>query len=653
MNRCFAISIRLLLAVFLTSLLVSPAARSQPSEIPDVSGVSTAPTLPLTQLGTLGNLAFYGIQGTESLTIPVPPGLAPVALNAVTQLPVNVRSATITVMQDDRTIARVDVPPGDAAPVVLPLAGAQIVDNAVNVTLRTYLLPVDGYCLDPTNPLRLYDGSVTFDGIEQPPNVVADFLPPVLRQLVIFTDAEPTQAESDATVRLATAVAAHYGGQNPDIVVAPLEPGQDGPPEPSAPLQRHIVVRESDDVGVSLTGTAPVPALLISGPPGELANQSRLLTSDLDRLALASKAVAGPLSSTPQLPGDQTTLRKLGQPGVNATALSPQVNIGLDQTRFGRSAHGVRVHLRGSYTPLPGPIGGQLVVSIAGETIDRWPADDIGTIDRWVDVPDRLLQRYTNLGVHLDISGDTGRCGEFQPLTLTIDGDSPVLSSAAVPPIPHGFQSLPQTLMPRTVIGVTGGFDDTRRAVMIMAGLQRLSALPIDTAVLPLDEAIADAAPAVLISAERWTQDGITLPVTPGSAGELTVERALETGEPTTLQLDPALEFGSVQTVFDGKRSVLVATSNESPDQLDALLGWLGQNVERWSGLTGTALIGAPNTAPVLVDSQAAPADEAPAEMATPGRPWLIWAAVAAAAAVVLVAAGALALRARRSRGSQ
>ena len=117
------------------------------------------------------------------------------------------------------------------------------------------------------------------------------------------------------------------------------------------------------------------------------------------------------------------------------TALSPQVTIPLDQTRMGRSVRSVRVHLRGSYTPLPSSVGGSVVASVNGETIDHWTTDDTGAIDRWVAVPNRLLQRYTNLGVAINISGNTGRCGEFQPITLTIDGDSPVESELADPPL--------------------------------------------------------------------------------------------------------------------------------------------------------------------------------------------------------------------------
>lgn len=649
MKRSPAIYMRLLAAASVITLLVSPPARSEPLE---TDNEYREPTLTLADLGTASDLAFYGIQGTETVNIPVPPGLEPIALNATTQLPVNVRSATITVMQEDRTISRVDVPLGDGVPISIPLAGAKIEDNAVSVTLRSYLLPVDGYCLDPTNPLRLSAGNVAFSGTEQPPTAVADFLPPVLRQLTIFMKSQPSQAESDAAVRLATAVASHYGAQNTAITVARLADGQAGPPEPAGPLQRQILVREGGVAGVSLQPTGGLPALLVGGPPDELINQSRLLTSDMARLALSSKAVVGPLKSAPQLPGDETTLRKLGQPGVNATALSPQLAIGLDQTRLGRSAHNIRVHLQGSYTPLPEAIGGQLVAAISGETVDRWAADTSGAIDRWVDVPDHLIQRYTNLGLRLDISGNTGRCGEFQPITLTIDGDSPVLSSAAQPPIPAGFQSMPQSLMPRTVIGLGGGFDDTRRAVAIMVGLQRLSALPIDTAVMPLADAIAERAPAVLISAGEWTDRRIALPVALDKNGQITVRRADQPDETTSLTLTPSLGFGSLQAVYDGRRSVLVATSNDAPDQLDALLGWLDQDARRWPSLDGTALIATPGRQPVVFNANPDIDSQPEAVMSAAGRPWLVWAA-SAAVALILLGAGLILLRKRRSRSPQ
>lgn len=565
--------------------------------------VADAPILSLADLGSDTTIPFYGAQGITSLTLPVPQGLVPASLDVLVESPVNVATGTLTVMQADRTLSRVPLPNGDRVPISIPLTGVVIADNAATVTLRSYLVPIEGYCLDPSNPLRLVEANVRYEGVETAPRNVAEFLPPVLQQLNLFLPAEPTSAETDAAIRMATSVVARYGKQDPVVTVTPLADGQTVPPGPSLPMQRQVVIREDDEVGVQLTEGPGVATLLITGPAADLTNQSRLLSSDIGRLALASKAVVGPLRSTPQLPPDITSLRDLGQPGATATALAPQVNIALDQTRLGRSAHNIRVHLRGAYTPLPSSVGGQVVALVGGETIDRWSVDGTGIIDRWIDVPDRLLLRYTNLGVALNITGNVGQCGEFQPVTLTIDGDSAVESASASPPIPGGFQSLPQALMPRVEVGIADGFDDTRRAVGILAGLQRLSALPIDTAVVSVDDALASSNPAVLVEATSWTHDQVTLPVAGNSDGEITVQDANGSGENSTLQLNPALAFGSLQTVYDGKRTLLVATSNGAPAQLDELLNWLDSDVRRWGNLSGDVLIQAPTGDPVVVNT--------------------------------------------------
>lgn len=156
-------------------------------------------------------------------------------------------------------------------------------------------------------------------------------------------------------------------------------------------------------------------------------------------------------------------------------ALSPQVSIGLDQTRLGRSVRNVRVHLQGSYTPLPSSVAGEVVVSIGSDTVERWPTDNNGVIDRWVNVPDRLLQRYTNLGVAVNLAGNTGRCGEFQPVKLVIDGATVVTSQAAMPPAPPGFQSLPQAMLPRLQVGIADdAFADTVRGAQMRRPLHLL-----------------------------------------------------------------------------------------------------------------------------------------------------------------------------------
>jgi hypothetical protein len=601
-------------------------------------------------MGTIAPLSFYGNQGTAALTIPVPPGLVPAALNATVELPVNVGSGTLTVTQDDRTIARVPLSAVDQAPISIPLAGAEIIDNAMTVTLRTYLVPLEGYCLDPTNPLRLTNGAVAFAGGEAPPLSVSDFLPPVLRKLTIAIPATPSRTESDAAVRLSAAIVARYARQSTTVTVVSLA----APLPPAAPFERKIVIQQGQEAGLTLLpGDGPIPRLRISGSENELTNQARLLSADVSRLAMSSKAVVGPLKDAPQLPGNVTTLRSLGQPVVSAVALAPQVAIGLDQTRMGRSAHDVRVHLEGSYTPIPNSISARLVAVVGGETIDRWPSDNTGVIDRWVSVPDRLLERYTTLGVSLDIAGNTGRCGEFQPLTLTIDGDSVVSSEPAVPPVPGGFQSLPQALMPQVQIGIgADAFADTVRAAAIVVGLQRMSALPLDTIVTDVQTAMGSRGPAIIIAADGWDHPEIALPLT-ATKGAMTIEGidsgAVDAdnadGKPITLTLDPELRYGSLQSFFDGRRSLLVATSNAAPGQLDELLRWLAADTRRWPRMEGIALVSAPGRAPVAIRPQAGIAEAT----ATSGGPSAAgWVAGGIAAVALLGSAFIFWRRSRR-----
>lgn len=600
----------------------------------------------LLDMGAVTPLAFYGDQGNSEVTFPVPRGLVPIALNATVEMPVNVRSGVIAVMQKDRTITRIPLPVTEQAPIVIPLAGVAVEGNAVTVTLRTYLLPVEGYCLDPTNPLRLTNASVSFGGSETPPSTVADFLPPILRKLTIAIPQRPSLAESDAAVRLATAVTARYGQQPTVVVLTALESPSAGEAKP-APFERVIVIQQDQEPGVALEPIRDaLPRLRISGTDNDLTNQARLLSSDVSRLALSSKAVVGPLKSSPQLPGDVTTLRALGQPVVAAVALSPQVALGLDQTRLGRPVKGLRVHLLGSYTPPPASVSARLSAIVGGETIDSWSVDGTGLIDRWVDVPDRLLQRYTTLGISLNIAGNTGRCGEFQPLTLTIDGDSVVESTAAIPPVPPGLQSLPQGLMPRALVGIgTDAFADTVRAAAIAVAMQRLSVLPFDTAVTSVGDALAGKLPAIIVSADGWNHPEVALPVS-SDQGTLTLDGVVADGESTTLTLDPALKYGTLQAFVSSGRSVLVATSNGAPAELDRLLRWMSADLKRFSKLDGVAVVAAPGQSPVVVGARAASA-AAPADAGRAISAWWVAGAVIAAAGTALWF-----LRFRRRRGA-
>jgi hypothetical protein len=665
-----------IVSVVATMLWSAPWAAADPEPAPaeptpaepvatEITGgqVMTAPTLPLADLGATTVLSFYGGTSSVLLTFPVPVGLIPDALDATLDLPFNVRSGVISVTQGDRLISKLALPTADLSAVVIPLAGVDVVDNVANVTLTLASVPDEGYCLDRLNPINLINGSVSFVGSEAAPATVADFLPALLRKLTIAVPANPSMAESDAAVQLVAGLVKRYGNQGPEVVIDPLADGATSIPTPSTPLERQIVIKEGPDESISLEG-AGVPQLLITAPADRLTNDARLLSDGALNLAVSARVVPEKLGSgrRTQPLGGLLTVAQLDPTTLSSAGVAPQVKIGIDQTKIGFPIQGVRVHLTGTYTPLPNTFGGQLTANINGEQIDSWAADPGGAIDRWINVPDRLLSRYTDLQISLNTTANSGGCNDFSSMTLVINGSSVIQSSQAVPPIPQGFGSLPQALLPIVRVGIgSDRFADTVRAVLIVTGLQRLSSLPLRTSVTSFEDARKSSDAAILISADGWTDKSITLPVSADDR-RITVAAQGSDTDQTTLSLDPGVQFGSLQTVFDGRRTLLIATSNGAPGQLDELLGWLNSDRTRWSQLRGSAMIAIAGRTPTLVAGRTpvslyGPVAPTPDEASATAvgryhydRAWWV------AAGVVGIAAAGVAvivLTSRRSRGSR
>lgn len=614
-----------------------------------------SPTISLADLGSSTMVTFKGDRQTTtaSLSFPVPPGLVPVALTATLKLPTPARFGSMTVTQDDRFISRTGVGPADVGPVNISLAGTQVFGNYVSVKLTSTVIPVDGYCFDALNPVQILDGSVKFAGAETAPTTVAAFMPPVLRKLTVALPPKPSAAESDAAVQLIAAVQARYGGSRRAYAVVPLADGATALP-PSAPLERQVIIKEGPDKGLTLQGNLGVPALLISGPGDELKNQTRLLTDDSLNLAQTPKAVAGPLETQQKIVGNNTTLKEMDMDEFTSIGLWPEVGIDLEQAKFGHPLQGVRVHLIGSYTPPAPDFGAQVTAEVGGETLGRWPGEANATIDHWVDIPDRLLKRSTTLTVSVTTTGNAGYCGAYLPLNLTIDGSTEVqVGGTSKPPLPAGFTSLPQALMPKVLIGIgANAFADTVRAAQIIAGLQRFSSVPIVTQVTSLQQAVGSKDPAILIEADNWTQKSIGLPIT-AENGHITVAGVDPDGKSVKLTLEPAMKVGSLQTVFDGQRSVLIATSNGSAAQLDELLRWLSSDPDRWPGLNGRAIIALQGQPPVAIPI---PQSELPSETEPTTTPksgfGLVWKIAAGVVAAAVVGAALILLTMRR-RGSK
>ncbi|WP_035717142.1 hypothetical protein [Gordonia terrae] len=597
------------------------------------------PPLSLRDLGSSTTISFPGQQGEVSLALAVPPNLTPTELRGVAQYPAFVTGGNVDVLQEGRLISRTPISPSVNSPIVLPLRGVRVDRNAADLVLRTYLRTAGTCIFDPDSGFRIENATASYGGREAAPNSVAEFLPPVLRKLTIYVPDDVRPAEGAAAVSLATAVVANYGSAAVEIETDSLSRRAAAPTEAVEPLERQVVINSDLLQGLSLApGAAGWPVLRIGGGADQLPSQVGFLTSNLSSIAISSAAVAGAPFDAPQLAPVVNTLADLGVGDQQVTATGwPSISFGVDQTRLGRPSKNVRVQVKGAYTPM----GGQIAVAIGPRVIASWPADGSGSYDHWVDIPQDLLTRYTELTVTYNHGDFREQCGEGVRSSLSLDSSGEVRSEPADPPAPAGFVSLPQSLMPSTAVAWTAGdVADVRRAVSLVSGLQRLSAVRLGVEVMPVDDAMATDGPAVIIAADGRGVPDVDLPVT-ADGGTISVRD--DDGRRSEVVVTPTLQFGSLQVARDAGRTVLVASSTDDSADLDAVLTWLEADPDRWPSLNGDALLQVAGEEPVEVL-----ADEGQPE--TESSDGSLWPAVAVTAVAVLIAAVAATLVLRRRR---
>lgn len=601
------------------------------------------PPLPLDAVGSAGTLTFPGMTSEVSLSLPIPGNLVPVALRGTTESPAFVTGGTIDVVQGDRILSRTPIDPAPNAPIELRLDGIRVDDAAADLRLITRL-DVDGTCaILPDNAFRIIDTQLEFGGWEAPPRTVADFLPPILRQLTLYLPDDVQQAEGAAAVSLATAITARYGSAHPPIITAGLPRAAMVPTNAPGPLERQIVISTDAPVGLTVQpGPEGSSYLTVGGPADQLETQTRLLVSDLAGIAVASAAVAGPQPSAPQLAPTVRTLADIGVADTTVVSSGwPQITVGIDQTRLGHPATGVRVQLTGTYTPIG---SGAISVRSGDRTIATIPTDGTGSFDTMVDLPDDVLRRYTGLTLTLE-NADTGfGCFNDHRSSLSLSSAGEITSGTADPP-PAGFVSLPQALLPWTQLAwTTGDIADVSRGVSIATALQRLSAMPLAITVVDMATAAGSAQPAILIAASGDRLPDLPLPVT-ADGGTLTV-RSFD-GREQQLTLTPQMQYGALQVVRDGGRTLLVANSTADPADLDRLLARMSAD-NLWSSADGEAILQVGDRDPVLV-GRTAPIVATGEESSI--NPWPVIIGVLVAGGLIVAAAVALRLR-RRPAGS-
>ena len=300
----------------------------------------------LTDLGQNSTLSFYGIRAPPLLSSrcrTVGSGISQHDGEFSVRDPLQ----DFVGVSGRRVIAKLGLPLADQTPLVIPLARVEVVDNAVNLTMKLAAMPDDQYCLDWYNPVGSSTARSHLRELKsRPPPSPTSFRRSCARVTIAIPSRPlPSGVRHGGSARDLVDLAVPQAGPCRSVSF-PFRTGQ-----PPSMRRRSCWNARSSSKKVRTrdcrSSAAPVFRVARHRSPDNIEAQARFLTDGSIRLAVSGKAVAGAMHAKPPLPGDVTTLKALGQPNLSSVGVSPRVSIELDQTKFGHSTQGYRLHLMG------------------------------------------------------------------------------------------------------------------------------------------------------------------------------------------------------------------------------------------------------------------------------------------------------------------
>lgn len=575
------------------------------------------PHLSFTELGISDSILFPENFTEIPLSIDVPEGTTPSMLTGTLQIPTEFSGGNVELYQNDRLIgtAPIELVKGLSA-LQLPLAELTVDQGKANFTLRAVLTTIhDQWCFKQPE-VRLLDGQIQFSGATPNPSVIADFFPKVLKTLSIYVPESPSEAVQQSALEVATSLSTLYRASGLDIQMESLPQGAAIPPRAAGDFERQIVIVDSAGDSNPNGSTALLNPgqddvfLQLSGDSETLYDQARLLTNSMMKLAVDEEATATGFVDVPNMFTDVATLQDLGIGMVTSESIAKTtVRLGIDRSRLRAYSKALDMNLIGTYTPLPTQNAGQITFSVGGKILDSFTAGDSGEFDREFTIPGELIDRYTEVVVEFRSTGDV-YCGRTQNIGLSIDADSVVNSHHSDVPMLTGFRTLPQGFQPRVDVALSqGDFADLSRAVSMLVGIQSLSSERIRPYLVSWDEALNSERPTVFVDAvgdrldqvpTYLTQQANTLEIIDGSEQNNANEELTR-----SLELNSKFIAGVIQAVWDqaNNRMVVVASSTQSPDELDNLVSWFDADHDRWGQLSGDLVVKAQNREPVELRS--------------------------------------------------
>ena len=376
--------------------------------------------------------------------------------------------------------------------------------------------------------------AVAYTGQSVRPTTVGQFLPPFLDKIRLWVPAVPGAAVGEAAIEIADEVVARYGAQPVKAEVHTFASG--GLPDPGAfdGRIRDVVLTGAADAGAAAVpagariaaSASGAPLLVISGDGDGLRHQVDIAVGQLVRLVAAKDVTAGGQFIPKRIPALEQPFVDLGLASLAARGSGQlQFVVHFAQSDFGQMIDQARLHVSGTYTPVPSGAAASLSVYFNDTLVATKLADRSGTFRVAPVISATALRRDNTVEVRFQYVPADGPCARADvPVDVQLSADASVETHAGVS-LPVGFQRLPQALLPDSDCA----FDVSdpvalAAAVEVFAGLQRLSRVPFVPRVVSLGQVVNGTRPAVIITSDPAAIRGLHPTVDLGvAAPDLTV----------------------------------------------------------------------------------------------------------------------------------
>ena len=568
-------------------LVVDPGAPVAEPGSPEVKPAVPTATIPWRQTGRAETLELRGENGTVKVEIPIPEGVRAGSVSGQIGSAVNITAGRIDVLDGLGTaLGTIGVPVDTpTAPFTVDTTAAAIENGllTLNFVLRTVNPPADTCA--PTPAVTLTRLATTLAGQPPPASTVADFLPPYLDAVTIWTGPNPSTDEQQAALTLTAMLSRSY---RPIPVRVDVDTSAQVPPA-DTPGRRVITIDESDQsgIGVRNAGT-PQAVLAVTGRGPDLIEQIGLFIDR--RLALAQtpsvevQSAVGLLTPTSTL----MTFEQLGIATSTTFTGASTVYAGFDGAAFAVGPiERARVDLNARYTPTADD-NASLLIKAGSYVLANRRLDQTGSLELTFEMPPQVIASDIGMALELQYFPDNASgCAPLNDrMTFAIDPRSTVevTPGAAV----GGFRSLPAALTPEFNVAVENP-DLIAYAAQVINLLGQRTATLLRPQVIGMEQAVISKA-ALLAVTGGDSLSGLQMqpPVKIDGNGNVEFDGIADTG---VILNGPV---GVVQSFTHDSRPVLAVGVPGDRKLADATFDHIRRLESGWSSLAGDVVATGP-----------------------------------------------------------